>query len=307
MKPRLGPAYRLSHELVAQHCASVMLLDPSAIGKYYQLHRTRPGADHNVPFFGGALAQSARTSAPILETGTKEKQVSPLLQIEIRDVLEQRAGYQDECGGWSDGHDAIGERFLEAFETSDVLAIFDSPGGAAAGCEQNVNRVVEAKRQSGRYVTGYIDELCASGALWWAMCVCDEIWGPPAMKVGSIGAYAPRASFAKALAIEGIDFKYDSWPGAGKVAFAPELPFSEIADRRGRRDIEAVGKRFAQAIVRSDLGQRLGLRYDAVIALDSDTLPGEYAVAAKLVNGIASRQDVEMMAWEKATRSGENT
>jgi hypothetical protein len=59
--------------------------------------------------------------------------------------------------------------------------------------------------------------------------------------------------------------------------------------------------------VRSDLGRRLGLRYDAVLALDSDTLPGEYAVAAKLVNGIASREDVEMMAWEKATRSGDKT
>ena len=65
-----------------------------------------------------------------------------LVRVDLSGPLEQRAGYHDPCGGWSDGHDAIAERLCEAFASGDVLLVVDSPGGAAAGLQQAAARAL---------------------------------------------------------------------------------------------------------------------------------------------------------------------
>jgi ClpP class serine protease len=212
--------------------------------------------------------------------------------VDVLGVLEQRAAYHDgegACsGGWVDGHDAIAERMIAALEISDVFMVIDSPGGAAAGLEVSVNRVLEAKERFGRRVTVYADEMIGSSALWWAAVVGDEIYGPPSMVVGSIGARGGHMSYAGQLQQDGLEPTFFSWPpGGGKVAFAPELPLSPLGLSRGERDVTLAGEAFARVIE-----QHRGIPFDQIIALNADVLPGQLAVDAGLADGVASFDDV---------------
>lgn len=280
-----APIYRLTTELVAQYGGNVVLLEPTALGRRFRLYTERPGVHLIQPVARSGGRADAGT------VGTTQK-APALVRIDIMGVLEQRAGYHDACAGWSDGHDAIAERYCKAFETSDVLTVFDSPGGAAAGTEQAIDTVLKAKAQTGRHVTGWVDELCGSAAVWWAATVCDEIYSPAAGMFGSIGARSAHISIAQALAKAGVEYRGFAWPPkGGKLAFAPEMPLSETAKRRAERDVTAYGKAFARAVANS-LGPRLGLTYADIINLDADVLRGKDAVSAKLIDGVSTYAEV---------------
>jgi ClpP class serine protease len=224
-------------------------------------------------------------------------------RVDIQGPLEQRAGYYDPCAGWSDGHDAVAERMISALELGDVVMVIDSPGGAHAGLQEAVRRVLEEKAEHGRHIIAYANEMIGSAAYWWAACVADEIYGPESMIVGSIGARAGHASIAGALAKDGVEVTYFAWPGPGKVAFAPELPLSEVGKQRGNRDVAMAGEAFAAAV-----GPRRGMTRDEIVELDADALHGPMALAAKLVDGIASLEDVMTYALTLAANGspGEN-
>jgi ClpP class serine protease len=206
------------------------------------------------------------------------------------------------CAGWSDGHDAIAERMMAALAEGDVVMVVDSPGGAHAGLQENVRRVLEAKEQHGRHVTAYADEMIGSAAYWWVACVADEIYAPESAIVGSIGARAAHASVAGALAAEGVAVTYFAAPGAGKVAFAPELPLSDLGKERGERDVWQAFEAFAAAV-----GPRRGLTRDDIVALDADALSGELALNAKLIDGLSSLEDVLGYALTVASATTNNT
>lgn len=236
------------------------------------------------------------------ELGTGDTEAPIVTRVDIQGPLEQRSGYHDICAGWSDGHDAVAERMIAALEEGDVLMVIDSPGGAHAGLEEAVRRVVEAKEEHGRHVIAYADEMIGSAAYWWAASVADEIYGPKSMIVGSIGARAAHGSIAGALAKEGVEVTYFAWPGEGKVAFAPELPLSDVGRKRGNRDVAMAGESFAAAV-----GPRRGMTRDEIVELDADALHGELALNAKLVDGIASLEDVMEYALALAApEPGEN-
>jgi ClpP class serine protease len=238
------------------------------------------------------------------EVSTDDAAAEPIVtRVDIRGPLEQRAGYHDMCAGWSDGHDAVAERMIAALEEGDALLVIDSPGGAHAGLQEAVRRVVEAKEEYGRHVIAYADEMIGSAAYWWAACVADEIYGPESMIVGSVGARAAHGSIAGALAKDGVKVTYFAWPGEGKVAFAPELPLSEVGRKRGHRDVAMAGESFAAAV-----GPRRGLSRDEIVELDADALHGVLALNAKLVDGIASLEDVMEYALALAApeQPGEN-
>jgi ClpP class serine protease len=223
-----------------------------------------------------------------------------LTRVDISGPIESKAGFHGECGGWSDGHDAIAERLCAALELGDVLLVVDSPGGAHAGLQQGVNHVLEYKARYGRRVTGWADEMIGSAAYWWTACVCDEIYGPEAMIVGSIGARAAHQSIAGHLAQEGIAVTYfASTPG--KVAFAPELPLSKLGKARGDRDIQIAFRAFAEAV-----STYRGLDYEYIVDLDADALPGQMAADAGLVDGVATFFDVLQYTQALAERKDKN-
>lgn len=241
------------------------------------------------------------TSDGLIALGQEEEPT--VVRVDIEGPLEQRSGYHDICAGWSDGHDAVTERLIAALEIGNVVLVVDSPGGSYAGLREGVRRVQEAKAFYGRHVTAYANEMIGSAAFWWAACVADELYGPESMTVGSIGARSSHGSIADALAKEGVKITYFSWPpGEGKVAFAPELPLSDVGRDRGNRDITIAGEAFAAAVASCR-----GLSIDDIVALNADALSGQMAVDAKLVDGIASLEDVMQYALALAgTQAGED-
>jgi ClpP class serine protease/flavin-binding protein dodecin len=272
---RHARTYQLTTELLSRHGAGQALcIDERSEGRSFRLHASRPGSELHYPLGGtsGAVATE--------EAGS-------VIRVDIRGVLEQRAGYHDYCGGWTDGHDAIAERMCEALELGDVIMVVDSPGGAAAGLEEAVKRVQAKKAEHDRRVYAYADELIGSAAYWWAAAVADEIYVPNSGVVGSIGARSLHVSVAENLKREGIETTYFVWPGDGKVAFAPERPLSETGRSRGERDVALAGEAFASAV---EAGR--GLSRADIVSLDADCLAGSAAVGAGLADSTASFDDV---------------
>lgn len=286
----MSRSYSLTPAMVAAHGGGpVVCLPAAAIGRSYVLHDERPGAEYVAPLARGAIigADGATVGAPMLAGPT-------LSRVDIRGPIEQRASYH-ECGGWSDGHDAIAERLCAALELGDVLLVVDSPGGAHAGLVESVRRASACKAEHGRTVTVYADEMIGSAAYWWAAVLGDEIYAPESGMIGSIGARSAHCSEAAHLASEGVAVTYFAWPGPGKVAFAPELPLSDIARARGERDVAIAGEAFAEAVATAR-----GLTRDAIVALDADALYGSLALDAGLIDGVASYEETLAMALDMA-------
>lgn len=297
--PQTQRTYQLTPALVAAHSGGpVVCLDSRAIGQTYRLYEERPGPELNTRLdqrddIVGAAPLFFESGATVEETG------NGLTRVDIYGPIEQRSAASDMCGMFVDGHDAIADRMCAAFEAGDVLLVIDSPGGAHAGLQEGVARVLKAKAATGRRVTVFVDECCGSAAFWWAACVGDSICVPESGQVGSIGARSAHASIAGALAMEGVDPTYFVWPGVGKIAFATEFPLSDIGKERGERDTVACGEAFAAAVCAA----RPQLTRDAIVVLDADMLTGWAAVAAGLADEVASLEDVEAAALAAATGS----
>lgn len=299
--PRLMKSYQLTPGIVSSYAGSnVVCLHPDAIGQLFKLYDARPGPGLNRRV--ARVRSSATIVSPdgIVSDGPTEEieEPVPVTIVRIDGVIEQRAGYHDMCAGWSDGHDTIAERMIAALEVSDVLLIIDSPGGAHAGLQQAIEHVEREKAEHGRRVVVWADEMIGSAAYWWAACVGDEIYAPESGIVGSIGVRAGHKSEAGALEKSGVEVTYFAWPGAGKVAFAPELPLSDIGKQRGERDTAAAGEAFAAAV-----GPRRGMTREEIVELDADCLSGQMAVSAKLVDGIDTFENVLDYCIASAERS----
>lgn len=284
--------YTLTPALVAASIGSgVMCLSESGIGRAYRVFARRPGAELNQRM-GIERGVRVRADLPSGASHVIEPVAAPLVRVDLMGPLEQRAGYHDICAGWSDGHDAVAERLCAAFTEGDVLLCIDSPGGACAGLQQGIDLALQAKTKHGRRVTVWANEQIGSAAAWWAYALGDEIFIPAAGQFGSLGARAQHESIAGLLEKEGIACTYFTWPDAGKVAFAPELPASDETRRRGERDVSLAGEAFAKAIEQSPVGLRYGLTRDYIASLHADMLTGQQAVDAGLVDGVATEAEV---------------
>lgn len=277
-------------------------LAESGEGRTYRLHAERPGASLNLRphrLATGAIGwHAARADIPegssVIGAGGIVESASPLILVRMDGPLEQRAGYHDPCAGWTDGHNAVAERLCDAFREGDVLLVADGPGGAAAGIQQAVARVLAAKAEYGRRCTGFLDEMAGSAHAWWILAVCDEVFTPPAGQIGSIGARGGHLSTAGAMAQAGLVMTYFADPPA-KVALAPEFPLSEEGARRGMRDVSVAADAFRAAVCAGPVGQRYGLTPEALIDLGADMLTGDAAVGI-LVDGVESIDTVTAYA-----------
>lgn len=304
--PRPARTYRLTSELVAAHAgAPVVCLDRSAEGRTYRLHARRPGPEQNRRL-GAEDYRWSEGGAVVVSDAAPPA----LVRVDVRGVLEQRAGYHDVCAGWSDGHDAIAERLCAAMAEGDVLLVVDSPGGACAGLQEAIRAVLKAKAELGRRVTAWADEMIGSAAAWWVLSVADEVFIPQAGIIGSIGARSAHCSYAEALKKEGVEITHFTWPDEGKVALAPDRPLSDEGRARGERDVRIAGEAFAAAVAAGPVGQRYGLTRDRIAALKADALTGQRAVDAGLADGVASLDEVTeyalaLASGEEATMASE--
>lgn len=297
--PRSPKPYQLTPAvLTASVGVGVLCLAAEGLGRTFRLHTERPGAHLN-----------RRLAAPTadLPSGVAHiiSPVAPkpsLIRVDISGPIEQRAGFHDPCGGWSDGNDAIAERLCAAFAEGDVLLVVDTPGGAAAGAQQGVAKALRAKQKHGRRVTGWANEMIGSLGMWWAMSLCDELFIPAMGQLGSIGARGEHTSIEGALAKEGVVKTYFADP-PDKVAFAPEFALTPAGAARGNRDVKIAADAFRAAVCGGPIGLRTKLTPEALIALGADMLTGWSAVDAGLCDGVATEDEVTTYALKQAEAS----
>ncbi len=305
MPLKLARSYELTPSLYAAHASGqVVCLAAGAVGRRYRLHARRPGASmlrrpyrigSNIAWRLDAPASGNRTIAP------PEEAPAGLVRVDIAGPLEQRAGLYDECGGWSDGHDAVAERLCAALAEGDVLLVGDTPGGACAGLQQGVALALKAKAQYGRKVIGWADEMIGSAGVWWSHALCDEMFVPAAGQVGSIGARAGHLDVSKAMEMAGEKMTYFADPPE-KVALAPEYPLSKVGAERGNRDVKLAADAFRAAVCAGPIGVRRGLTPEGLLALGADMLTGQAAVDAGLADGVATFEEVVAYALAQAGR-----
>jgi ClpP class serine protease len=266
------------------------------MGKRFALFDERPGPECNEPYSG--TPPFPLPSQEDDEESSDLEVYAGVTIVRINGPLEQRASAHGECGKWCDGHDAVAERLIDAFGAGDVVLVVDSPGGAHAGLQEAIRKVLREKKESGRFVTAYADEMIGSAAYWWVACVADEIYAPESAIIGSIGARSVHVSITGALKKSGHEVTYFAAPGPGKIAFAPELPLSDIGRARGERDTQLAFDAFAK-----DVSKARGIPRKEIEELDADALPATLAVDAKLIDGIASLDEVLALALARAGKA----
>lgn len=296
----LPGTFRLTPALAAAHAGGpVVCLADASYGQTFRLHASRPRYDRSRD-----LRRADGYDAAPVGDGVVVPDAAPLLaRVEIRGPLEQRAGYHDECGGHSDGYDAIAERLCAALDDADVLLTIDSPGGAVCGLFECVDLVLAHKAATGRKITVQIDGMAASAGYCIAACLADpgELYVTRGGMAGSIGARSAHVSEEGALAQAGLVWTDFAYP-AGKVALSPARALSETGKARGERDVMDAFNAFQAAVTAA----RPALTRKAIVALDADMLTGGAALAAGLVDGVAPIADVEAWALSRAGESNMN-
>lgn len=268
-----------------------MCLDASAAGRTMRLHASRPDASTNRHASSEIRGETVYGPQGIRGAEPPPPQNDVML-VSIDGPIEERSGYHDPCGGWTDGHDAIYERLAAAFEIGDVVLTGRTPGGAVSGGPEHMRRAAEMKAKHGRRCVGHTETLVASMGLWWFAAICDEIFVSADARIGCAGARAAHMSIAGALAKEGMVPTFSAWPDEGKLAGMPELPLSAEAKARMDRDVNDAGERFAACLAASPTAMRAGLTRDGIAALGADALTGAAAVDAGLADGVATLEEV---------------
>jgi ClpP class serine protease len=275
-----------------------MCLADAGFGQTYALHKTRPAyvrARDLTPARGDLYGYAGA----LTDEGIVVPAEAALARVTISGPTETRAGYHGECGGWSDGYDAIADRMVDALSDADVLLVFEeAPGGAVMGIVECVERVLAAKAEYGRRVFVVVNSgMAASAAYWLGSVFADpgEFYITRGSMVGSIGARSAHVSEAGALAQAGLEWTDFAYP-AGKVALSPARALSATGKVRGERDVMAAFNAFQAAVTAA----RPALTRKAIIALDADMLTGAAAVAAGLADSVATIEDVEAWALSRA-------
>jgi ClpP class serine protease len=215
--------------------------------------------------------------------------------IAIEGPLEQRAS--EYLCGFTDGYDALAERFVAALADPEVGAVvlqIDSPGGDLNGLEEGIRRMSEAKAAAGKPVLAYVDELAASAAYWLAASLADEIVLPVAGSVGSIGVIAWYVDETAALEAEGIKLHVHREP-AGKAAMHPGAPVVAEADAELQQLVSASAERFARAVA-----DARKLPVHSILALNGGVAYGEEAVRAGLADRVGTLEDTISAALNAA-------
>jgi ClpP class serine protease len=302
--PRTPASYRLTPALVADHVgASVMCLAPQGLGRTYPLHARRPGPELNRRALRTAAGIEWHAELPPVPTRitAPEPARPPLVRVEIRGALDQRAAPRGECSAWTDGHDAVTQRLCGAFAEGDVLLVVDSPGGVLLGLREGIATALKAKAEHGRRVTVVPAYQIGSAAFWWAAALADELFVTVGSQVGSIGVRGQINIVAGKLAKEGVEVEHFVWPNDGKIAMTPDRPLSAEGRARGDREVAQAGEAFCAAVCGSPVGQRYGLTRDRIVQLGADMLTGQDAVEAGLADGVATEDEVVAYALQLAS------
>lgn len=190
-------------------------------------------------------------------------------------------------GGWCHNYEAIQREIGAALACPECKAVvlkIDSPGGVAAGMGETHKAIRRLRKEHGKPVIAYVDEMACSAAYHLASA-CDEIWTTEAGHLGSIGVILCTVDESARLEKEGIAVKYVV-TGARKADLHPGNPVTEEVLAVAQAKVDTLGQQFFRAVGKSR-GDR-GLTAEKAEGLQAAVFIGEDAVSEGLADGVAS-------------------
>jgi signal peptide peptidase SppA len=271
--------------MINEHKAEVIvaaLHQRLGVGSFERLDSTVLGAADMVALAGDARRDYDNWKPFHVDDG--------IAVIPVVGTLVHRFGWLDPTSGMT-GYDGIAKKFRAALTDPEVRAIwldFDSPGGEVAGCFTLCEEIAAATQSEGgdKPVWAYVNEQATSAAYALAS-VCDRIYGPRTMIVGSIGCYIMHVDFSKAMDKNGLTVSIIR-AGERKGRTGPYEPLDDPARAMLQGMVDETRDIFCRLVA---MGR--GIDLDAVMGTEAELYSGNDAVRLGLVDDVMS----EAEAW----------
>ena len=223
--------------------------------------------------------------------------------LPVSGVLAKRANLMTQVSGMS-STELIGRDFKAALNDPAVEAIVltvDSPGGTVDGTQNLAAIVASANGQ--KPVATWADGAMCSAAYWiGAQANAGVFIGADTVQVGSIGVVATHVDVSGAQAKDGIKTT-EITAGKYKRIASQYAPLSED----GRASMQAQVD-YLYSVFVGEVAKARGVSEDKVLSdmADGRVFIGKQAVAAGLVDGVATLADVIAIAKQRAAGAAAN-
>lgn len=172
-----------------------------------------------------------------------------------------------------------------AEQVSQVVMVFDTPGGEVMGCRM----AAEAIKQCKKPVMAYVDPEAASAGLWLAS-QCEKITCMKDGWVGSLGVQTIMVSMADYYKEAGIDIKVlRSEISPKKNAGIAYEPMNDDAVKERQERVDRKGEMFLEAVAS---GRGKTVEYALANFGQGAMLDAEDALRVGLIDAIGSIEDV---------------
>lgn len=191
---------------------------------------------------------------------------------------------------WWQSYEDLAAQIQAALTASEVNALvlkIDSPGGIAAGMSEAHKAIRRMRIEYGKPIVAYVDEMACSAAYHIASAA-DEIWGPPAMHVGSVGVIQCTIDETEALDKAGVRVRYIV-SGKRKADLHPGNPVDDAVVAAAQEKVDILAGQFFRLVAKSRGRNASALATpEAVEALQAAVFVGRDAQRVGLVDGVAS-------------------
>lgn len=190
-----------------------------------------------------------------------------------------------------DSYDAIKSRVAAALGSSApaVVLRINSPGGAAAGCNELSRDLRSMAARAGKKLYAYADGMAASAAYALA-CAAESIHLPPTGLVGSIGVLHALVDLTEADRRAGLRFEFVS-SGARKTDGNAHVAISDSAIAEAQGQVDYLANLFFGLVAESR-----GMSVDSVRALEAGVMHGQRAVDAGIADSVCTFEGLLALA-----------
>ncbi len=210
---------------------------------------------------------------------------SGIAVIPIEGELVHRFGHLDPYSGMT-GYDGIKMKVQAAEDDPAVKGILldiDSPGGEVSGCDAAAEAIFAAREA--QPIWALINEQATSAAYWLASAA-HVVFSPVTGDAGSIGVVTLHVDMSEALEKEGLTVTLIH-AGAHKIDGHPFAALPDYVRKNIQTDLTTLHELFAGKVARNR-----GLTMEAVLATEAEVYMAQDAIAAGLVDAVASEDEV---------------
>lgn len=169
-------------------------------------------------------------------------------------VVTIRGPLEHHKGPYGDNYESILERFRDAIASDKpcVILDIDSPGGVVSGLNETVYAMQEAARESGKDVTVFVNELCASAA-YALSCAGSRTCAPESAILGSIGVISTQYDVTEANKMAGVTVVTIT-SGARKADGHADVRITDDAIAAERERVNILAKQFFRLVAEARNG-----------------------------------------------------